>query len=187
MSTELERPLRRDAARNRERLVAAARRAFADHGPDVPLEEIAREAGVSRTTLYRNFDTREQLAAEVYSDNLGRIEQRAAELRGRSDGVVALVDFVLDIQVSGNQGLARVMIPGSDLELAVALGDRLQAALRPLLEAGRRAGVVRPEVDIADIMLAFPMAAAAFSLGQEDTSRRARRLVHRALFAGSAG
>src|SRR4051794_10741133 len=123
MSTELERPLRRDAARNRERLIAAARRAFADYGPDVPLEEIAREAGVSRTTLYRNFDTREQLAAEIYSDNLSRIEQRAAELSGRPDAVVALVDFVLDIQVSGNQGLARVMIPGSDRTLAMALGD----------------------------------------------------------------
>ena len=143
MSAELERPLRQDAARNRERLIAAARSAFADHGPDVPLEEIARAAGVSRTTLYRNFETREQLAAEIYTDNMDRIVQRAAELAGRPDGVVALVDFVLDIQVSGNQGLARVMIPGSDRALALALGGRLRAALRAA--AGRRpSGRCRP-------------------------------------------
>ncbi|WP_051684405.1 TetR/AcrR family transcriptional regulator [Blastococcus sp. URHD0036] len=187
MSTESERPLRQDAARNRERLIAAARRAFADSGPDVPLEEIARAAGVSRTTLYRNFETREQLAAEIYTDNMDRIVHRAAELAGRPDGLVALVDFVLDIQLSGNQGLARVMIPGSDRALALALGGRFRAALEPLLEVGRRAGVLRPEVDVEDVMLAFPMAAAGFSLGSEEASRRARRMVHRALFATAPG
>ncbi|MFC5814682.1 helix-turn-helix domain-containing protein [Nonomuraea harbinensis] len=73
---------RRDAVRNRGRLLAAARRVFAEHGHEVALAEIARAADVSRTTLYRTFGSREELAATVYEDNIVRIEERAAELCG---------------------------------------------------------------------------------------------------------
>jgi AcrR family transcriptional regulator len=61
-------PLRRDAQRNLERLVAAAREAFAQRGLDVPLEEVARRAGVSIGTLYNRFPTRAELVAAVFAD-----------------------------------------------------------------------------------------------------------------------
>ncbi|ARF82135.1 TetR/AcrR family transcriptional regulator [Kitasatospora aureofaciens] len=60
--------LRRDAQRNRDLLLAAAREMFSRHGLDVPLDQIAKEAGVGNATLYRNFPTREALVAEVFAD-----------------------------------------------------------------------------------------------------------------------
>ncbi|MFF9644411.1 TetR/AcrR family transcriptional regulator [Kitasatospora aureofaciens] len=60
--------LRRDAQRNRDLLLAAAREMFSRHGLDVPLDQIAKEAGVGNATLYRNFPTREALIAEVFAD-----------------------------------------------------------------------------------------------------------------------
>ncbi|MFD0891150.1 helix-turn-helix domain-containing protein, partial [Streptosporangium algeriense] len=71
MSTPAARPaLRADAARNRERVTAAARRMFAERGLDVPFEDIARQAGVGVATLYRRFPTREDLVAAAYEDGM---------------------------------------------------------------------------------------------------------------------
>ncbi len=75
-----DKPLRADARRNRERIVAAATEAFADHGADASLEEIARHAGVGIGTLYRRFPTREALYIAVHRAEIARIAQRADEL-----------------------------------------------------------------------------------------------------------
>ena len=73
---------RQDAARNRTRLIAAAREVFAEFGPDAPLEEVAARADVSRTTLYRNFASRQELAADIYERDVAKIEARSAKVRG---------------------------------------------------------------------------------------------------------
>ncbi|MET9400602.1 helix-turn-helix domain-containing protein [Kitasatospora sp. NPDC002965] len=75
--------LRRDAQRNRDLLLTTARDLFARHGLDVPLDQIAKEAGVGNATLYRHFPTREALVAEVFAD--------AATLLGDA-GAQALAD-----------------------------------------------------------------------------------------------
>src|SRR6266540_3225598 len=64
------RPLRRDAQRNRDAIVAAARQVFCDHGLEAPLEEIARRAGVGIATLYRRFPSRVQLLDAVLADTV---------------------------------------------------------------------------------------------------------------------
>ena len=181
------RSLRKDAAHNRERVIDAARHLFAEHGPDVPLEDIAREADVSRTTLYRNFATREELAAVVYEGNVDRIVQRAAELAGHERGVVELLDFVLELH-SADRSLSR-MLWSADIHWFEALSARTEAAFAPLLDAGVRQGLVRPGVTVDDIMLCFPMAAGVVADrgtdGQSDAGdrmRRMRRMLHRALF-----
>jgi AcrR family transcriptional regulator len=175
---------RRDAARNRERLLAAARRVFAEQGHDVPLEEVARAADMSRTTIYRNFATREELAAEVHEDNVARIERRAAELAGRDDGVVELFDFVLAMQAE-HRSLARILSV-ADVEWFAALGERTRAAFGPLVERARAAGVVHPRVGVADVMLAFAMAGGALAdhalSGHPEMEDRLRAMLHRALF-----
>ena len=74
------RPLRADAQRNRDRLLAVAVRAFSEDGPDVTLESIARDAGVGIGTLYRHFPTREALVEAAYRNELGRLCDAAADL-----------------------------------------------------------------------------------------------------------
>src|SRR3989442_12222022 len=64
---------RADARRNIERLIAAAREAFAAHGPNAPLDDIARAAGVGAGTLYRHFPTRLALFEAVYRDSVRRL------------------------------------------------------------------------------------------------------------------
>lgn len=184
MSDKTQGTKRRDAARNRERLLGAARQAFAEQGPGVAFEEIARAAEVSRTTLYRNFATREELAATVFEDNVTLIEQQAAALGERPDGIVRLLDFVLDMQ-RDNRSLAHVL-SGADLEWLTGLSARTVAAFRPHLERGREAGLVHPDVDVQDLMLAFPMAAGAMAdndvVHREQLNARVRAMLHRALF-----
>ena len=72
------RPLRADAARNRARVLDAARTAFAEAGLDVGVEEIARRAGVGKGTLYRRFPTKEALVRAIFEDILEEIDRIVA-------------------------------------------------------------------------------------------------------------
>src|SRR5215470_704597 len=78
--TRVERPLRADARRNRERLIEVAQAAFAEHGVDAPMDDIARRAQVGPGTLYRHFPTREALLLAVYRSDIERIAERARVL-----------------------------------------------------------------------------------------------------------
>jgi AcrR family transcriptional regulator len=78
--TATPKPLRVDAQRNRDALLATARAVFAREGTDVPLEVVAQEAGVGRGTLYRHFPTREHLLAAILRDNATVLEEKAREL-----------------------------------------------------------------------------------------------------------
>src|SRR4051794_41827719 len=79
------RPLRADAARNRTRVLDAARTAFAEAGLDVGVEEIARRAGVGKGTLYRRFPTKEALVRAIFEDILGDLERLAGATDARSE------------------------------------------------------------------------------------------------------
>lgn len=188
MPTDAQPATRRDAVRNRARLLDAARELFAERGPDVALEEVARAADVSRTTLYRNFATREQLAATVFEENVTLIERRAEDLRGRPDGAVVLFDMVFEMQL-GDRSLTRVLA-GADIAWFIELSARTAAAFAPLIERGREAGLVWPGVIVDDVMLAFSMAGGAMAensiAGREHLNERLRGLLHRALFTTAA-
>ncbi|CAL9300058.1 hypothetical protein SUDANB135_03136 [Streptomyces sp. SudanB135_2055] len=86
---------RADALRNRERIVTAAREMFVEHGPDVPLDDVARRAGVGNATVYRNFPDRDALVREVVCSVMDRTA-RAAEvaLAESGDAFEALERFV---------------------------------------------------------------------------------------------
>jgi AcrR family transcriptional regulator len=202
MTVGSERVMRRDAARNRDRLLAAARQLFAEQGPDVALEEVARAAGVSRATLYRNFATREELAVTVYEDNVALVEQRAAQLREVPDGVVALFDFVLEM-MRGYRALAPIL-SGASRGWYTGLSARITVAFEPLLDQGRTAGVVLPGTGVLDVLLAFSMADGVLAnqsvtdgVGHDggiadpgpeaatDSDARVRMLLHRALFTSA--
>ncbi|WP_285102223.1 TetR/AcrR family transcriptional regulator [Promicromonospora sp. MEB111] len=185
---------RRDAARNRDLLVAAARRVFAERGPDVPLEEIASEAGVSRTTLHRHFENREALASAVLEHNVTDIEARAAALADADDGAERLFHFLLDVQFE-SPWLARVVADGR-MPGTADLAARTAAALDPLLDRARSLGRVHPGVGTGDVLLTLPMvmavqaaASAAVESAAVDAAAGApprlgttRAILHRGLF-----
>lgn len=177
--------MRSDARRNRDALVNAARELFAARGREVPLEDVAQAAGVSRTTLHRHFTTREELGTAVFEDSILEIEQRAVELRHRPDGIVVLFDLVLDAQ-SKNRGLANVL-SGDELAWLSRMARRAEAAFEGLVASSRRSGVLQPDVSARDLMLAFAMAGGAFAdddlAGRDRAGDRVRTLLHRALFS----
>ena len=86
--------LRRDAQRNRERIIEAARRAFAEHGLDVGVDEIARSAGVGMGTLYRRFPTKESLVHAIFEDRLDQLQpviERALAAEDAWEGLVEMI------------------------------------------------------------------------------------------------
>src|SRR5919199_4220544 len=88
------RPLRADAARNRARVLEAARTAFAEAGLDVGVEEIARRAGVGKGTLYRRFPTKEALVRAIFEDFLDDLERLVEDVGRRAEAGEAFVYFL---------------------------------------------------------------------------------------------
>src|ERR687884_292227 len=88
------RPLRADAARNRDRVLQAARDAFAQAGLDVGVEEIARRAGVGKGTLYRRFPTKEALVQAIVQDRLDELEAIAARCQAVPDAGEGFAQFL---------------------------------------------------------------------------------------------
>lgn len=152
----LERPLRQDAARNRERLVAAARDVFRRKGLDAPLDEIAREAGVAIGTLYNRFPTR----GELVDAALGPLAQRAVELAERA----ALADDPWDGFTSFMEGTSRLLADDrgyadvyrshiADTPVIVAAQERLAALKATIMTRAKGAGMLRADVETSDIVL----------------------------------
>src|SRR5262245_23983686 len=88
------RPLRADAARNRARVLDAARTAFAEAGLDVGVEEIARRAGVGKGTLYRRFPTKAALVRAIFEDILEEIDRIVAEADAQTDPWRAFTQYM---------------------------------------------------------------------------------------------
>lgn len=142
-----EKPARRaDATRNRERILAAARDAFAVPGADVSMAEVSRRAGVGMATLYRNFGDRQELLEAVYTDDVDAVCAAAREVGGDTPGAVLdawlrrFFAFYRSKRHVGNELLAR-----TDPENAVVHQGRprVLAAGRPLFDAARDAGETR--------------------------------------------
>ncbi|MEY9926644.1 AcrR family transcriptional regulator [Catenulispora sp. GP43] len=150
-----ERPLRADARRNRARVLQAAAEAFAAEGPAVPLDEIARRAGVGAGTVYRHFPTKEELLAAVL---IARMETMLAEVRdalAEPDPGPAFYTFFLTMTVDAQDkmDLAEALTShGIDIRAATAgIAGELKGALAALLRRAQDAGAVRPDVNVEDL------------------------------------
>jgi AcrR family transcriptional regulator len=154
------RPLRADAARNRTRVLDAARTAFAEAGLDVGVEEIARRAGVGKGTLYRRFPTKEALVRAIFEDILGDLERLARATDAEPDARSAFARFLGDAarMQASNQGFYDVV--AQRLGAAALTADQrrrlLDAAGRPLRRA-QEAGVVRSDLVPEDVQLMLRM------------------------------
>ncbi|OQR65967.1 TetR family transcriptional regulator [Streptomyces maremycinicus] len=147
---------RADALRNRERIVTAAREMFVEFGPDVPLDEIARRAGVGNATVYRNFPDRDALVREVVCSVLGRMAQAGQIALAEHDAFGALERFV---HASAEERLSALcpMISSTfdehhpDLEAA---RERVERIIEEVMDRAKAAGQLRPDVGVGDVMIA---------------------------------
>ncbi|MHB9853229.1 TetR/AcrR family transcriptional regulator [Streptomyces krungchingensis] len=150
------RGMRADARRNHERLVAEARSAFAEHGTDASLEDVARRAGVGIGTLYRHFPNRHSLMSAVFEDAVGDLLSRSRELLDAPQPCTALVEWLRAIITHAGEyrGLARALMSAArddTSDLARCSGPMTEAG-SALLRRAQDAGAVRPDVSIGDLL-----------------------------------
>jgi AcrR family transcriptional regulator len=150
--------LRADASRNRERILAAARELFAETGADVPLDEIARRAGVGNATVYRNFPDRATLVQQVALSVLDRVLARAREAQFEPDAFEALCRFVhaaADERVGALCALFTEHVSLHGDEELFAVKTLLDEAVQSLMDRAREAGTLRGDVAPGDVFMAL--------------------------------
>lgn len=148
-------PRRADARRNYDKVLAAARQAFAERGDSTSLEEIARRAEVGIGTLYRNFPNRQALLEAVYVDEVESLCRSAAEFDGLPpwDAFAAWVHRLVGY-LATKQALAHELLEylDRDAPLFKACRASLMTSGEPLLERAQQAEVVRADASLWDII-----------------------------------
>ncbi len=151
-------PKRADARRNYDKVIAAARAAFAERGDATSLEEIARRAEVGIGTLYRNFPNRQALLEAVYADEVESLCRSSEEFQALppwdafEQYVRRLVGYLATKQALAHELLEYV---GRDAPLFTACRGMLFGAGQPLLDRAQAAGVVRSDITLMDIIQMF--------------------------------
>jgi AcrR family transcriptional regulator len=169
--------LRADARRNRLRVLDAAREAFAAEGIGVPLDDIARRAGVGAGTVYRHFPTKEALFEAVVAEQLRQVAEQAREALRAEDAGAAFFAFLA--QLIADAGVKRdlaeaLAITGTELRASTLRhAGEIRALLAELLARAQQCGAVRPGIDQADL---HAFAAAAFAAEQHRGAARPGRL-----------
>jgi AcrR family transcriptional regulator len=151
-----DRPLRADAARNRARVLEVAYDTFADEGLSVPIDEIARRAGVGAGTVYRHFPTKEDLFRAVVEDRIRGIVAEGRELLVSAEPPEALFKFLKSMVLSWgatDRGLSEALAGvGVDVETVMPEAEaEFYSMLGDLLKAAQKAGVVRGDVGVPDV------------------------------------
>src|SRR5579863_95805 len=146
---------RADAVRNLAKILEAAEEVFAAEGLAVPIDEVARRAGVGIGTVYRHFPTKEALFEAIVVARLEGLVDRAEELCDATDAGAALFAFVDDLVTLAvekkdiHDELARAGVTSE--QLGAPIKERLTARVEVLLQRAQAAGVVRQDVTIVDI------------------------------------
>jgi AcrR family transcriptional regulator len=170
---------RADSRRNHERLLAAAKAAFAEQGANAPLEAIARRAGVGVGTLYRHFPAREALLAAVYQEEVRQLCAAADSLLAARRPYEALEAWLG--QLVDYLATKRVILPAlkaasaGEAPLAASASGAIMAAMGRLAKAAAASGEIRPEVTPEDMQRLT--AGLSFGYDQPGWEPSARRLI----------
>lgn len=140
---------RADAVRNRSALLAAGGRVFARRGVEVPMEEVAQEAGVGRGTLYRHFPSRQHLLGALMEEQAAHLAAEARRLLAEGpawDGIVAWLRLY-DESLARYRGASDHVGAGLDGTSPLAGACRpMRAAFAELLDRAREVDLVRPDI-----------------------------------------
>ncbi|GHF02629.1 transcriptional regulator [Streptomyces spiralis] len=161
------RPMRADARRNYERLLKVAAEAFAEQGENASLDEIAKRAGVGSGTLYRHFPNRRALLEAAYVDRIQAIAARADELADSRAPGEALTEWLYElcvgsIQVRGLKALLGSAVTDGSPGAVTACATSIKGAATRMVEAARREGALRADIEPVELLrLAHGVATAA--------------------------
>jgi AcrR family transcriptional regulator len=160
-----ERPQRADARRNRERVVAAARAVFSEHGREAQMDDVARAAGVGVGTVYRHFPTKQALLAALVVDAFDRIaaeSRRALEEADPWEGLTRVLWFAAE-NLAGDRALSEAIASDVDIPGGATAGQAILVdAVGELMRRAQAAGSLRSDAEVDDI----PMLMCGVGMGQ---------------------
>ncbi|MEU4538850.1 helix-turn-helix domain-containing protein [Streptosporangium sp. NPDC023825] len=164
---------RADARRNRERILRTAQRLFATEGLGVPLDEIARRAGVGPGTVHRHFPAKEALYLAVATDQIRRLVTRAEALAATGDPA-ALFTLLSEMMATGAENVAvKSALVAAEFDLRTAAPDvaaDLTGHVADLLDRAHAAGAARPDLTVDEVMALVAGAFAAIRHAGAETS-----------------
>lgn len=162
---DADRPLRRDAERNRRLIIATAKEAFAEHGLHVTLDDIAARAGLGVGTVYRKFPNRRALVGALFEDRIAEVaelaERAAAEGRPPWPAFVELITELAALHAE-DRGLREVLL--DDDRAAEQFAAALRQLRRPfsaVIERARADGALRADFAVQDLPVLMAMISAA--------------------------
>jgi AcrR family transcriptional regulator len=158
----VERPLRRDAERNRQRILAAAAEVFSERGLDATLDEVARAAGVGVGTVYRRFPDKDSLVQELFRDridNLVTVAEQACAAADPWQGLVSYLEFAV-AAMAADLGLRQMMTFATYGRDQVCYArERMRPVIVALVERAQSSGGLRRDVEATDVKLIIFMLA----------------------------
>jgi AcrR family transcriptional regulator len=174
------RPLRRDAERNRQRIIVAAREVFAERGLAATLDDVAARAGVGVGTVYRRFPDKETLLSATFADLFDRLAVLAEEALTRDGGWEGLAHFLRQCGdlLAGDRGLRDLALAsGYGTEELSALRGRLSPLVERLVARAQAEGTLRADVRETDVrVLLFMLSEVAYHGGGVRPGLHARYL-----------
>jgi AcrR family transcriptional regulator len=160
-----DRPLRRDAERNRQRILAAAADLLSERGLDATLDDVARAAGVGVGTVYRRFPDKETLIEELFRDRVDAMVRLAEQALTEPDPWQALVSYLETVteMMAASIGLRQLMMFATYGKDRVCYArDQMRPVVGKLVERAQASGDLRPDFDASDMkLIAYMLASAA--------------------------
>jgi AcrR family transcriptional regulator len=183
--------MRADARRNTDALLEAALAVFATSGAEAPVREIALKAGVGVATLYRHFPQRSDLIVAVFQREIDACADAARSLASEHEPGEALAHWMQRyvVFIATKRGLASALHSGDPAfdQLPAYFHQRLEPALRGLLEAAGAAGEVRTDISAEDLLGAVAsLCMHAYKQGPEHARRMVALLVDGLRYRSSA-
>ncbi|NKZ13992.1 helix-turn-helix transcriptional regulator [Mycolicibacterium septicum DSM 44393] len=173
--------MRADAARNRARVLEVAYETFAADGLSVPIDEIARRAGVGAGTIYRHFPTKDALFQAVIAERIRGVVDEGRSLLAEADPADALFMFLRSMVLqwgAADRGLVDALAgSGIDVNTVVPEAeDEYLSVLGDLLAVGQKAGTVRRDVTVSDVK-ALLVGCQAMQAYNDDVAERVTSVV----------
>ncbi|MFG1992897.1 TetR/AcrR family transcriptional regulator [Actinoplanes sp. NPDC048988] len=179
MPATASRPLRRDAQRNRERIIEAAREVFATRGFAATLDDVAHHAGVGVGTVYRRFPTKEALVEAIFSERIAAMVALAEECLADPSAWDGLTRFMTAAcrTHSEDRGLRDVMLSLGMKKRFPEAGDRMEIVIIELVARAKAEGTLRPDFEATDVPIIFTMVSDIGGAGPQAYERYLRLVI----------